>query len=149
MKKKAPPQRRRWFPLLLRALLLAVVFVVLWLGWDLIFIRERKAWLRDNPDLVPAGGKAQVWLADGSVVRLTRPAPAREPFFPPWRRLLGDAPVATILDVELTADKRATAKRLFPEAELVPMQRPQNIKGLESTTTAEPSAPPATKPSTE
>ena len=122
----ASPTHRRWFRFSLGAMVLAVTIVALWLGWDLAFIRERQEWLRDNPGLVLTGGQAEVWRADGSVVRLIRPSAAREPFVPVWRRWLGDAPVAIILDIELTDNQRATVARLFPEAELVPMQRPES-----------------------
>ena len=48
-----PAPRRRWFQFGLRTLFVLMTLVALWLAWELNFIRERQAWLRENPALVP------------------------------------------------------------------------------------------------
>jgi len=45
--------RRRWFQFGLRTLFVLMTVVALWLAWELSFIRERQAWLRENAALVP------------------------------------------------------------------------------------------------
>jgi len=47
-----PAPRRRWFQYSLRTLFVLMTVVALWLAWELSFIRERQAWLRENPALV-------------------------------------------------------------------------------------------------
>ena len=47
-----PAPRRRWFQFGLRTLFVLTTLVALWLAWELSFIRERQAWLRENPALV-------------------------------------------------------------------------------------------------
>jgi hypothetical protein len=44
--------RRRWFQFGLRTLFIVMTVVALLLAWELSFIRERQAWLRENPALV-------------------------------------------------------------------------------------------------
>ena len=84
-------------------LLLLTVFAV-WLGWELSFIRQRQAWLRENAPLVEG-------------VPSPRPAPKAALF--PWRHWLGNNEVPLIWDRGVWSDaERAGVVRLFPEANL-------------------------------
>ena len=44
--------RRRWFQFRLMSLFLLTTLVAIWLAWELNFIRERQAWLRENAALL-------------------------------------------------------------------------------------------------
>jgi hypothetical protein len=95
---------RRLFQFSITSLLLLTALVAVWLAWELAFIRERQAWLRENP------GLRMRFDGPGSAV-------ARVPW---WRSLLGDAPTQWLVDDdEWTDNDRAYVVRLFPEAELI------------------------------
>ena len=105
--------------------------MVLWLAWELSYIRERKAWIAEHPGLVNPGSQS------GQVLNITikgdlnlvagPPAPPKPPSPPatiPWCAALGDEPVTKILNLSFSDDDRATVVRLFPEAEVTPIMIP-------------------------
>jgi hypothetical protein len=121
--------KRRWFQFSLTSLLALMTLVAIWLAWELAFIRERRAWLREHPALIDdarvRSGRPLMITVSGDLklqsndtLVLTTPTPSREVSLPPWRKWLGDTAVATILDPGFSDEVRADARRLFPEAEL-------------------------------
>ncbi len=116
--------RRRWFQFSLTSLFLLTTLVALWLAWELAFIRERQAWLRDNAALVDLDVSTSTVMITGITIASSTTAPA--PLLPPptiswWRRLLGDEAVPTITEGDnWTDDDRALVARLFPEATIAP-----------------------------
>jgi hypothetical protein len=143
---KDPPIRRRWFQFSLTSLFVLTTLIAIWLAWELAFIREREAWLRENPGLAdPDRAVALIRITGGTTngtatlpVTNSPASPPREAFIPRWRKWLGDAPVATIVDADFTDDDRAHLTRLFPEAELV-KQPPVNGTTFTFTATFAPS----------
>jgi hypothetical protein len=108
---------RRWFRYSLRTMFVVVTVFAVWLGWELKFIRDRKAmvdWINYNgfactaaeasPDLPP-----DKILLDPSPRRVTIAF---------WRRWLGDEAVAYIGISTRAPDSEnwQAAARLFPEA---------------------------------
>jgi hypothetical protein len=76
---------------------LVTVFAV-WLGWELSYIRERRAWTRENQALLDA-------------------PPLEDVRIPAWRVWLGDEPVAGLVILDnWTDDEWRRVKYLFPEA---------------------------------
>lgn len=95
--------RRRWFRYSLRTMLVVVTVFAVWLGWELKFVRERKAFLD--------------WtIEERHIIRFTHfdgPAPA----VPFWRRWLGDAPVQSVMLPHGSSEADLIrAQSLFPEA---------------------------------
>jgi len=136
---EAPPTRRRWFQFSLTSLFVLTTLIAIWLAWELAFIRERQAWLRKNPGLADPDRAVAPMPIMGATISGTALAlissptsPPREAFIPWWRKWLGDAPVATIVDVNITDDDRTHLARLFPEAELV---KPPPVNGTTFTFT--------------
>ena len=77
---------------------LMVTVVAVWLGWELKFIRERQAWLRENASLVDVSDESDAHI-------------------PWWRKWLGDEPVpAIVFPPDWTDEDCANVARLFPEA---------------------------------
>jgi hypothetical protein len=91
------------------------VFAV-WLGWELKFIRDRRAFLAAMDDLRTTeiqNSKLPI-LSSAYVTGIILDAP-----IPFWRRWLGDEPqTMIILPRTSSASDRETAERLFPEAEV-------------------------------
>ena len=78
-------------------LALVTAFAV-WLGWELSYIRERRAWVSENQALLDA-------------------PPLEDVRIPPWRVWLGDEPVPGIIMLDQWTDEEwRRVKRLFPEA---------------------------------
>jgi hypothetical protein len=110
------PPRRRWFQFGLRTMFVAVTLFSLWLGWELKFIRDRRAFLAAMDDLritepqnsTSAFGLGFTWTDQSSGASI--------PF---WRRWLGDEP-QTVLALPSTSTEadRETAVKLFPEAKV-------------------------------
>jgi hypothetical protein len=125
----APPHRR-WFQFSLGTILLLVTVLALWLAWELSFIRQRQAWVRENGSLVETSQLDPIPLPDGSVL-----IPAHPALVPWWRRLLGDAPVTIITERDQWTDAdRRNVVRLFPEAALAkppPAPSNPNLRGYE------------------
>ncbi len=112
--------RRYWFQFRLRTLLIVVTLAATLaaiLGWQLNFIRQRRA--------------ALLWLQSGAGWAITtaeyQQLPGQPPHdpsgpsmqIPAWRRWLGDEPVASIGFDRKTPDAdRERVRRLFPEAEI-------------------------------
>ncbi len=94
-------------------MLLLLTLFAAWLGWELSFIRERQAWLRENATLVEG---------------IPTPPPAPKSPLYPWRHWLGDNEVTLIWDRGTWGDaERAGVVRLFPEANL---EEPTNSYGV-------------------
>jgi hypothetical protein len=72
-----PAARRRWFQFRLRTLFVLTTLVALWLAWELSFIRERQAWLRENPALVPDNPLDPALVAVNDPRRGRRPGDGR------------------------------------------------------------------------
>jgi hypothetical protein len=93
----------RFFQFSITSMLLVTTLVAIWLAWELAFIRERQAWIRDNAALLESDPSAQRVVAH----------------IPWWRMLLGDEAVATLEESdEWSEDERDYVVRLFPEATL-------------------------------
>jgi hypothetical protein len=93
--------RRPWQFGIGTMLLLVTVFGV-WLGWELNFIRERQAWIRDNEQAL-----------------MPKPGSTREASIPWWRNSLGDRAIPSILvAMDASAQEREQLQSLFPEAEV-------------------------------
>jgi hypothetical protein len=139
--------RRRWFQFSITSLFVVTTLVAVWLAWELAYIRERQAWVRDNAALVDEDddrasvnlGPISNWpfgpvpqplpkvIIDDTSGRVSF-SPASAPpvslphkaLIPRWRKWLGDAPITTITERDDWADaERANVVRLFPEAELI------------------------------
>jgi len=103
------PTPRRWFKwswltFSLRTMLVVVTVFACWLGWELKFIRERKAWMRDCnvPD-------AQVHKRDSSKGHI-----------PWWRIAMGDEAIHTFVFFTGVRDEVCDhTSDLFPEARIV------------------------------
>ena len=122
----APPTRRRWFQFSVGTLLLLVTVFAVWLGWELKFIRDRQAWLRENAVLVDPEMRPDDVFPGGSYVIMPplRLPPRYEASIPTWRKWLGDEAVPWIIEGEDWTDiDRARAVRLFPEAKLIPQRK--------------------------
>jgi hypothetical protein len=97
---------RRWFQFSLGTLFVLMTVLAIWLAWELMFIRERQAWLRRYPLLV-----------DSEMLRSIPPRTSRIPW---WRTLLSDEPVPLIAELDIWDDNdRKYVAELFPEAEIV------------------------------
>ncbi|GEM_PF-6247126 len=74
------PTRRPWFQSQLGTLLVTMKLFVVWLGWELMFARDRRGFLR------------RVDATNGIYGRLVIDSGHPErPTVPPWRRWLGDS----------------------------------------------------------
>ena len=110
---QANPPRRRWFQFGLGTMLLVVTALAMWLGWELRYIRARKAWLRDH---LPAPV-----LTLGLQIISGQQLHSDDGVIPFWRRWLGDeAQEQVFLEWDTSAAGRAKARYLFPEAEIFP-----------------------------
>ena len=104
----SPP--RRWFPrswlrFSLRSMLIAVTIFAVWLGWELSYIRERQAWIRENTSVVII-----------YAVRFPSDPTWRGAHIPWWRRWMGDeAVVDFIFPEQWKHEKIDQALHLFPE----------------------------------
>jgi hypothetical protein len=106
----AKPTRRRWYQFSLGTMFLLVTATAFWLGWDMRYIRERRAFLASNREAIAAGPKRYI------VMRKTQYKPAEIPL---WRRWLGDEAVDVIPMPFAAGDEaHAKARALFPEARL-------------------------------
>jgi hypothetical protein len=96
---------RRIFQFSITSMLLVTALVAIWLAWELAFIRERQAWIKDHPLLVDPS--------------LFQGLPAHVATIPWWRRVLGDEAVPSIAALDIwDDDDKAAVTRLFPEAAL-------------------------------
>ena len=94
-----------------------VTIFAVWLGWELNFIRQRKAmrkWIEANGWVSTASEASPDLPVDK---QLFDPSP-RSVHIPVWRRLLGDEAIAYVgIGKESpSAANWHSAKRLFPEA---------------------------------
>jgi len=107
--------RRRWFQFSLRTLFVVVTVSAVWLGWELKFIRDRKA-LRKS--IVDGGGTVQMASYHRDIG--FDPKYPGAPVMPPWRRWLGDEPIGcAVLPPGSSKIVLARATRTFPEALVV------------------------------
>lgn len=115
--------RRRWFQFGLGTVFVAVTVFAVWLGWELKYIRERKAFLLR----VQAQGSQTVYADDPLWKGTTTSVAIRVPRIPFWRRWLGDRPVAIpgwpfqeTMSADFDEQKMKALNdeilRLFPEA---------------------------------
>jgi hypothetical protein len=102
----APKPRRRWFSFSLRTMFVAVSLFCMWLGYELNWIRERRAFLRMNMQkdslAVPAPWSIRVLGERGYFIVYVQTR---------YRKVISDE----TLDVE-TIRRLNDARRLFPEA---------------------------------
>jgi hypothetical protein len=95
---------RRLLQFSITSMLLVTALVAVCLAWELAFIRERQAWIKENPALLEPGPSSQ-------------PVVVHVPW---WRTLLGDKAVPRITFPDnWSDDDRAHVALLFPEAELL------------------------------
>jgi hypothetical protein len=95
--------RRRWFQFSLATMFVVVTAVAIWLGWELKFIRDRKATIARM-------------VADGSGSAIPKPAS----LYPSWRRRLGDELFGLIIVPDAWTEGDAMAvKSLFPESRIL------------------------------
>jgi len=99
--------KRRWFRFSLRTMFVVVTLVAVflaWLGWELSYIRERKAWLRQN-DFYGLVTGVTVWKGSSGKAQI-----------PWWRTMLGDEAVGVIQFPAHWPDEQCDhAMQLFPE----------------------------------
>ena len=96
---------RRFFQFSITSMLLVTALVAIWLAWELAFIRERQAWIKDHPLLVDPS--------------LLQGLPVHVATIPWWRRVLGDEAMPSIAALDIwDDDDRAAVMHLFPEAAL-------------------------------
>jgi hypothetical protein len=99
-------QTRRRLQFSLTSLFILTTLVAIWLAWELSFIRERQAWLRDNPAFVHR-------MEAGEETALP------EPHISWWRRCLGDEAVQLIVcPAGWSESERDRVQTMFPEATL-------------------------------
>jgi hypothetical protein len=103
----APKPTRRWFQFGITSLFLLTALVAIWLAWELPYIRQRQAWVRENP----------------ARLEPNQNEPPRVARIPWWRTMLGDEPVTWISSDYWSDDERATVSTLFPEASLWTLPR--------------------------
>jgi hypothetical protein len=100
------PPRRRWFQFSLGTMLVLVTVFAAWLGWELSFVRERKAtrrWLVENEWRVLHPTYGGVEPSDFTI--------------PKWRVWMGDEPIAIIISPEaVTVRDLERVRNLFREA---------------------------------
>jgi hypothetical protein len=119
--------RRRWFQFSLTGMLLLVTVIAVTLGWELSFIRERRALFELMIERKAVAEKDSELMAQFSKMG-ARYLPEVLPW---WRRWLGDEPVGYIGLNSSTIDLSDEAMRLFPEAQItdstIPLQ-PRTIQ---------------------
>jgi hypothetical protein len=106
------PPRRRSFQFSLRTMfiLLTATAVICWLTLEIMFVRERQAWLRNERQSHSLIKSASEWL--GPVPETAR--------VPSWRRMLGDEAIVKIgLATGSNQADLDRAKKLFPEADVM------------------------------
>ena len=119
---------RRWFRFSLWALFLVVTVFGIWLGWQVNIVRRRRAMaesIHSRGGLIyqsPSDPCAKNWpephaSAYRKSVLITG---AAEPeFIPPWRRWLGDEPIAYVrLPKQTTQVDLDAIAAVFPNAEI-------------------------------
>lgn len=100
---------RRWFRFSLRTLFVVVTVFAVWLGWELSFIKERKASIRLIRDKYGSVYTSSD-LADRPVTDLVS--------IPFWRRMLGDEAVQMVrLTPAFSDNDLRNVQRIFPEAD--------------------------------
>lgn len=112
-----PKHSRRWFQFGLGAMLVWVTVLAVALGWELNFIRERRAFLQSlqKQQLAEIARSNTPVGSLYSVSAVYPPVPA----IPFWRRWLGDEPQDVItFPRETPPAEMDKAKMLFPEATL-------------------------------
>ena len=117
---QAPPTRRRWFQFGLGTMLLLVTVFAVWLGWELSYIRERRAYAQGCADR----GRPCVFVSEASAQGLDKLGVAL-PTIPIWRRWLGDEAVVLVglpttdfskpIDPATQQQFMDDCERLFPE----------------------------------
>ena len=106
---------RRWFKwswltFSLRSMFVVVTVFACWLGWELKFVRERKAWRAENEERIVALGLMS-W--DPYWDPYASPKRAHIPW---WRMLMGDVAVEFLAFSEKASNEEFNyALRLFPE----------------------------------
>ena len=116
------PKSRRWFKwswltFSLRTMFVVVTVFAVWLGWELKYVRDRKAAL---DLLTQSGGTTVIYGTLSNPVSLPVPIPW-------WRRLLGDEGIPYLLFPATWTDEECNhAIQLFPEAR--PYPRPLGWK---------------------
>ncbi len=102
--------RRRWVQFSLGTMLLLVTALAIWLGWELRYIRQRQANIREIEQL---GGYA-VTVADEG--KTSRPLKFKAKV-PVWRLWLGDKAVARFRIPDGADKVLGDYQSLFPEAD--------------------------------
>jgi hypothetical protein len=111
-----PTTPRRWFRYSLRTMFVIVTLFAFWLGWELKFIRDRRAFVAAMDELRTAEIQKSTSAFGLNFTWTNQISGASIPF---WRRWLGDEPQTVIaLPRTSTEDDRETAVRLFPEAKV-------------------------------
>jgi len=113
------PNRRSWFRFAfsLRTMFVLVTLFACWLGYEVKFVQDRKAWMRANSALIRPSEPTLVGATTGMYI-YSEGTPGSVRF---WRRWLGDAPVSSIVFPESWINNNEShdrVKRLFPEAQL-------------------------------
>jgi hypothetical protein len=137
MSEPTPPTRRRWYQFGLGTMLVVTAIVAVWLAWELSYIRERQAWLRDNPAFVHR-------MEPGEETALP------EPHISWWRGCLGDDAVQLIVcPAGWSESERDRVQTMFPEATLgfaLDSAPADSTFDLDSSSAAGKSATPAPQP---
>jgi hypothetical protein len=105
---------RRWFRYSLRTMFVVVTVFALWLGWELKFIRDRKAmqtWLKEN-------GGSVMSVDEGYQIAGHWGGGFVPPSIPWWRRMLGDEPIPSVGLPREEPKYKDRCSLLFPEAEI-------------------------------
>jgi hypothetical protein len=110
---------------ILGTMFVVVTVFAIWLGWELKFVRERKIACARANDRTLTIDSVQQWRRE---MHFGADMPNhRDAKIPPWRRWMGDEPVACILCL---SDSEREMRRLFPEAAInvqpAPWGRPDN-----------------------
>ncbi|MBI2825762.1 MAG: hypothetical protein HYX69_13840 [Planctomycetia bacterium] len=112
-----PKPRRRWFQFGLGTMFVLLTLAAVWLGWELKFIRDRKAMyafvkdrggsVRARRDCPPYG--VHQWTIETPPERIPR-----------WRRWLGDETVCFVVWPSSAQESDIQkAKAMFPEAKTI------------------------------
>ena len=150
---QATPTRRRWYQFSIGTMLLLVTVFAVWLGWELSYIRERKAAMatveRAGGTALPLAvlqqraaesGRVTIHLSERSHFSYVAHESLHLPSVPFWRRWLGDEPICLVAVRSSTAQDDAPLKSLFPEAQVTVLDAELEAMNV---TSPMPKAPPA------
>jgi hypothetical protein len=116
-------RERAWWRFRLRTLLVGLTLFAVWLGWNVNIVLQRKAmrrWIERTGGRAAVDGQSAFLSGETYVPWFWRQADEQRWRLTPWRRLMGDQPMDTVvLPPHVEARDLHRVQMLFPEVRMI------------------------------